>query len=244
MSESYKIAVPKNSYRRWLASSSQTGKNARKLAFNCLDEIINLMSEAEMKTIELNCLNPVIYPKCKREGTGFLRIQCYCPQCRYWASDKKTVNGTYTITASQNPINPDGDQEKDADFLECIVKYNPHVHERPPQVRPPQVRPPQVRPQAEDNENSISSVNSIDSETSSASSGAADSVGAASSTSSSSGTTSSARSAAATSSTSSAAEAPYHVDGEGFDDPDEDEICKMQLRGKERIDAVVAIVQT
>jgi hypothetical protein len=66
-------------------------------------------------------------------------------------------------------------------------------------------RPPQVRPQADDTETSISSVNelSIVSETSSASSGA-------------------------TSSTSSVAEAEY-VDGEGFEDPDEDEISKMEL---------------
>jgi hypothetical protein len=34
------------------------------------------------------------------------------------------------------------------------------------------------------------------------------------------------------------------VPGEGFDDIDDHEICTMQLRGLERIDAVVAIVQT
>jgi hypothetical protein len=136
MSETYKIAIPNNIYKRWISSSKATGKaNGRTLPSTCLGEISYLMREEEHINLRLKYKNPFIYPKCKKDGTAFIRINGYCSQCRHF-DDNNTKNGAYLITALQNPINQDEphDPEKDDDFAQCTVVYSPHVHVKPAKI--------------------------------------------------------------------------------------------------------------
>ncbi len=234
MSQTYKIAVPKNLYRSLISSSKPSQRaNGRILPSTCLDNIIHLMIAEEHTPLLLKCKNPYIYPTFTRVGSVFIRIHGYCPQCQFFANDKETKNGTYLILAEHNPLNQDEprDPEKDADFVECTVSHSLHVHEK----TRPVVATPAVK--ESDNETNSATIGIASSSATSIASSSATSIA-------SSSATSIASSSATSIASSSQTEACSESDDEEGEEIDDHDICSMQLRGQERIDAVIAIVQT
>jgi hypothetical protein len=125
---SYEIHLPIQQCRAFLNMAFLTKRpNGKRLPNQCIDALIPLLEYKEKTKLRLVAKNPVIYESSKK-APYFLRVNAVCPACQQSAGDKKTENGSYTITMEKNPCHPTDPSLDLRGDGKCIVKHFAHVH--------------------------------------------------------------------------------------------------------------------